>query len=542
VPFARLIAPLAAAAALLAAAPAHAGFESVPEPMQFPGDASASAVRAAPGTWLVGARPGRSARIVARAFGARLIGGGDYVVARERARAMAGALRSRGLLLYAQPDALRRTKAVADDPLSKPPNAWRAAVADPDIDPPPVTPTSPLIALLDTRLDETHPEFALSNTSTLGGRPLDNLHGTATAAVAAAPKNDVGILGVWPGARALNVPLPPDALTCSASARGVRAAIRNRAAVINMSYGSRSLCRAEYSALQLAVRRGIVPVAAAGNEFDSGNPLEFPASLPHVLTIAAVNARLDSSAFSNSNPAVDLSAPGESILTAVPPGLDGDGTQDGYQHLDGTSFSAPMVSGAVAWVRAARPELSPDQVAQVVRLSARDLGRKGFDNATGFGLLDVGAALTEAPPPRDPLEPNDDMVWVDGRAFGTAARAVFAGRRTARLAGILDLYEDPADVYRIRVRRRSAVRVIARPTFGDPVLAGFSSGTKALARCTRRRCVSSPPLAISRRKGSRTERLTLRNRTRRTRTFYVALGTQDGARSLDAGYRLTIRR
>ncbi len=75
---------------------------------------------------------------------------------------------------------------------------------------------------------------------------------------------------------------------------GERACARRSAhgaAVINMSYGSQSLCRAEYNALQLAVRRGIVPVAAAGNEFDSGNPLEFPASLPHVLTVAAVNAR-----------------------------------------------------------------------------------------------------------------------------------------------------------------------------------------------------------------------------------------------------------
>jgi len=539
----RLIAPLAAAAALLAAAPAaEAGFKSVPEPMQFPGDASASGVRADPVTWLVGARPGAGARLVARAFGARAIGGGDYVVARGRARAMAGALRSRGLLLYAQPDALRRTKAVADDPLSKPPDDWRADVADPKLDPPPVTPTSPLIALLDTRLDETHPEFAGSNTSTLGNRPLDNLHGTATAAVAAAPKNEVGILGVWPGARALNIPLPPDALTCSASARGVRAAIRSRAAVINMSYGSQQLCRAEYNALQLAVRRGIVPVAAAGNEFDSGNPLEFPASLPHVLTIAAVNAARDSSSFSNSNPAVDLSAPGESIMTAVPPALDGDGTQDGYQRLDGTSFSAPMVSGAVAWVRAARPDLSPDQVAQVVRLSARDLGRKGFDNNTGFGLLDVGAALTKTPPPRDPLEPNDDMVWVDGRSFDKAAPAVFTGRGTARLVGLVDVYEDPADVYRVRVRRRSKVRVSAKPLFGDPILAAFSSGTKSLAKCTRRRCKASPRLATSRRKGSRTERITLRNRTGRTRTFYVALGPQSGARSLDAGYRLTIRR
>ncbi len=539
----RLIAPLAAAAALLAAAPAaQAGFRSISEPMQFPGDASASAVRAAPSTWLVGARPGPGARTVARAFGARLIGGGDYVVTRGRARAMAGALRSRGLLLYAQPDALRRTKAVVDDPLSKPPDAWRAAVVDPNLDPPLVTETSPLIALLDTRLDDTHPEFVGSNTSTLGGRPLDNLHGTATAAVAAAPKNEVGILGVWPGARALNIPLPPDALTCSASAKGVRAAITNGAAVINMSYGSQSLCRAEYNAIQLAVRRGIVPVAAAGNEFDSGNPLEFPASLPHVLTIAAVNAELDSSSFSNSNPAVDLSAPGESIMTAVPPGLDGDGTPDGYQRLDGTSFSAPMVSGAVAWVRAARPDLSPDQVAQVVRLSARDLGRKGFDNATGFGLLDVGAALTKTPPPRDPLEPNDDMVWVDGRAFGTPAPPVFTGRGITRLVGLVDVYEDPADVYRIRIRRHSKVRVTARPAFGDPILAGFSSGTKSLARCNRSRCKSSPRLATSRRKGSRTERITLRNRSGRTRTFYVGIGPQSGARSLDAGYRLTIRR
>ena len=542
VPTFRLIAPLAAAAALLAVGPAQAGLSSIPEPMQFPGDASASAIRADPATWLVGARPGPGARTVAHAFGARRIGGGDYVVARGRARAMASALRSRGLLLYAQPDALRRTAAVPDDPRSVAPDDWRAAVADPRLDPPAVTPASPLIALLDTRLDETHPEFALGNVRTLGGRPVDNLHGTATAAVAAAPKNDVGILGVWPGARALNVPLPPKALTCSASAKGVRAAIRNRAAVINMSYGSQSLCRAEYSAIQLAIRRGIVPVAAAGNEFDAGNPLEFPASLPHVLTVAAVNERRSSSSFSNANPAVDLSAPGESILTAVPLALDGDGTPDGYQRLDGTSFSAPMVSGAVAWVRAARPGLSPDQAAQVVRLSARDLGREGFDDDTGFGLLDVGAALVRQPPPEDPLEPNDDMVWVDGRAFGRAAPPVFDGRGTTRLVGLLDLYEDPADVYRIRVRRRSSVRVTAKPVFGDPVLAGFSSGTKELANCRGGRCRSTPRLATSRRKGSRTERITLRNRSGRTRTFYVALGPQPGARSLDAGYRLTIRR
>ena len=177
-----------------------------------------------------------------------------------------------------------------------------------------------------------------------------------------------------------------------------------------------------------------------------------------------------------------------------------------------------------------------------MRLSARDLGRKGFDNATGFGLLDVGAALAKSPPPRDPLEPNDDMVWVDGRAFGRAAPAVFRGRGTAGLVGLVDVYEDPADVYRVRVRGRSRVRVTVKPVFGDPILAGFSRGTKSLAKCRRGRCTSSPRLATSRRKGKRTERITLRNRSGRTRTFFVAVGPQSGGRSLDAGYRLTIRR
>jgi hypothetical protein len=522
------------AALLLGAAPAHAAFRSFPEPMQLPGDASASAIQADSGTWMVGARPSAATRATARKFNAGEIGPGDFVVQRARARAFAATLRRQGLLTYAQPNALRATKqAVPDDPLSAPPDAWRAAVADPNIPPPPVSPTSPMIALLDTQLDAAHPEFAGSQTATLGGLPVDNLHGTATAAVAAAPVNGVGIVGVWPGARALNIPLPAERLTCSASAQGIQRAIQARAAVINMSYGSAKLCRAEYNALQLAVRHGIVPVAAAGNEFDAGNPLEFPASLPHVLTIGAVDATLHSSPFSNRNGALDLSAPGESIMTAVPSALDEDGNQDGYERLDGTSFSAPMVSAAVAWIRAARPMLTPDQAAQVVRLGARDIGSKGYDNDTGFGLLDVGSALQKAPPPVDPLEPNDDMTFVNGRSFGKPAPPVFKGRKRVRITALVDAFEDPADVYRVKVRRRSRVRVTAKPSFGNPILAGFRPGAKSL---------NGRRTSTSRHSGSHTERITLRNRSRRTRTFYVAVGVQRGGRSLDAGYALTIRR
>ena len=196
-----------------------------------------------------------------------------------------------------------------NDPLSGPPDNWRAAVADPSIAPPPVSRTSPLIALLDTRLDEHPPRVGrLATSTTLGGLPLDNLHGTATASVAAAPANGVGIVGVWPGARALNIPLPADALTLLGLGQGRQQGDR----------GGRGRDQHELR-LGLAVRRrvrraparrapGIMPVAAAGNEFEQGNPLEFPASLPHVLTVGAVDADRRRVGFSNAQRRASTSA------------------------------------------------------------------------------------------------------------------------------------------------------------------------------------------------------------------------------------------
>jgi Subtilase family len=503
--------------------------------MSLPGDAAATSIPADHSTWIVGARPGAEGRAIASRHGARAIGPrgtGGYVVERRRARPFAAALRKRGQLVYAQPNTLAKSlQAVPDDPLSVPPHDWRARVADRALTPPPVTPQSPLIALVDSQLDAAHPEFQGGNTATLPQRAVTNSHGTATASVAAAPLNGLGILGVWPGARALNVPLP-DEITCASSAEQIATAVRSGAAVINMSYGSQSICFPEYVALQTAVAQGIVPVAAAGNEFAQNNPLEFPASLPHVLTVAAVGNDLESSYFSNENAAIDLSAFGEGIMTAVPPGLDGDGVPDGYELQSGTSFAAPMVSAAVAWVRAARPDLTADQVAQAIRLSATDIGRPGWEVSTGFGLLSVGAALAIPTPTRDPAEPNDDMVWVDGRAFDRPDRPIFTGRRRARLIALLDVYEDPADVYRVRLRPRSRVRVSADPARRDDVaLAGFRAGARSLR---------ARPLTVSSHRGRRVERITLRNRSRRTRTFYVAVAVQRGVRDLDAAYALRV--
>jgi len=525
-----------AAAALLAASPAAAG--EVEPPMVLPGDAVAASVPAARGTWIVGARPGADARAIARRVGARHIGPagtGGYVLAASRARAFAAALERRGLLVYAQPNTLAEShQAVPPDPLAVAPDNWRDWVADPALTPPPVDPAaSPLIALVDAQLDLTHGEWSLGNTDAIQQFPVTNSHGTATTSVAVAPDNGAGIVGVWPRARALNVPLP-DEITCARSAQGIRTAIERAAAVINMSYGSRGLCFPEYVALQFAVARGIVPVAAAGNEFADGNPLEFPASLPHVLTVASVGSApgFASSFFSNTSAAIDLAAPGENIMTAVPPALDGDGVADGYERQSGTSFAAPMVSAAVAWVRAARPDLTADQVNQAVRLSAADVGRGGWEPDTGFGVLSVRRALEIPPVLPDPGEPNDDIVWVDGRAFGKPDRLLFSGGRRLRLAAMLDAFEDPADVYRIRLRPRSRERITADPARNDDVaLAVYRRSAKSLG---------ARPLKKSARRGKRTERITLRNRSRRARVYYVAVSVQRGIRDLDATYALRV--
>ena len=116
-------------------------------------------------------------------------------------------------------------------------------------------------------------------------------------------------------------------------------------------------------------------------------------------TVAETTAIVGTAAyFSNENAAIDLAAPGVNILTAVPSAFDDDdGRRDGYMALDGTSFAAPIVAAAAAWVRAVRPQLTVDQVAQVVRLSARDIGKKGWDPSTGFGALDLRAALGKRP-------------------------------------------------------------------------------------------------------------------------------------------------
>ncbi|MEA2282004.1 MAG: hypothetical protein QOK21_2611 [Solirubrobacteraceae bacterium] len=528
------------AAALVLSAPAVATAAVPALPVSLPGDASAAGVLADRAIWIVGARPGPASQRLAHAHGARGLGlPGAYVVARARARAFAGALAARHRLTYAQPDVLRATRQVrpfGNDPLDDLAGyRWRDHVVSPMRQPPT---RHKLIALVDAALDRTHPEFAAGNVATTGGHRVTNPHGTSTASVAAAPQNGVGLTGLWPGARALNVALGHN-ISCADSTRGILAAVEHGASVINMSYGSARFCTPEYLALEIAFGHGIVPVAAAGNELTQGNPIEFPAALPHVVTVGAVGPDDLAAPFSNANAALDLAAPGVCIPVAVPLALAKQDTgcpaaPDGYAYESGTSFAAPMVSAAIAWVRSARPRLKADQAADVVRYSARDVGTHGYDGETGYGVLDVDKALSLRKGRHDPGEPNDGPALIDGSLIGRAQPFLFKGRRAGRRTATVDLTEDPQDWYRIELPGHGSARVTVRPRSGnaDVLVRGLRSKGK-----TR----SYPLQRSSAHRGSRRERLTLVNRFGRRELLFV--GVQPGkGRRLDAVYSLAVSR
>ena len=513
----------------LSAASAHA---ALPEPpMVLPGDARASRAPADPATWIVAASDRRAAAPVARRYDARPVGSvGAYVLARRDARPFASALRRRGLLSFAEPNILSRQRATGTDPFTAS-TRWRPMVVDDGLEPPPVTSASPKLALIDSKLDISHPEFAGGRIATIGSAPVEDEHGTATAAVAASPTNGRGIEGVWPGMFATNFSTN---LRCGDIVRRIRDVVEGGYDVLNMSYGAAQECFAESAELQRATGAGVLLVAAAGNEFAEGNPLEYPASLPHVVTVAAVDLEGRTSYFSNANAAVDLAAPGEQVATAVPAAHDPDGDGNGYARLDGTSFAAPIVAGAATWVAAERPKLTVDQLANVIKLSAIDLDREGWDPNTGYGLLRVGNALRMPAPRNDPLEPNENIFWVNGTIFRYPDPRIYDGKpRRTRIRARVDQYEDPADVYRVRFPGHSRTRITVNPSDGDTDLAVYRGNAES---------TSAPPVGLSQRSGSVRDRLVIENSGRRRARAFVEIYIDPSARGLDAGYALKFRR
>ena len=434
--------------------------------------------------------------------------------------------------------------ATAADPLAGMED-WLGRVVTPGL----TTPTAPIppIAIIEQGFDTQHPEMQGGWVTMRRASPRPDLtnerqvqdfasavaHGTAIASIIGSPRDGSGMEGVLPG---VQVRVYGNSLACRDMAAAIRQAVDDGARVISASYGftRAGACRAHHDATSYAFGRGALVVAAAGN----GRPIQ-PSIQPgndfHVLTVAALNGLDQPTGFSYQNVHADLAAPGEGVLAATPVWWDTlDGVADGYSLVDGTSFSAPLVAAAAAWVMAQRPRLSPDQVAEVLRRSARDLQRPGWDISTGWGAVDLGAALRLAAPPTDPYEPNDDIRWVDGQAGLRPVPPLLRRRARESITARLDALKDPLDVYPVWVPPRGAVAIALTPRGMPMDLFVWQPGTTTVSG-------TAGSVTKSRRPGLRRDEVRIVNRNARGARIWVEV-RRVRAGSLAGGYPLRAER
>lgn len=394
------------------------------------------------------------------------------------------------------------------------------------------------LAVVDTGLDTSHPEFASRPVTYLNAQAIDHPHGTQVSSIAGAPANGQGIVGVYPQVSLRTVDI--NTLSCSDTIQALSLALDSPApSVLNMSWGFTNplSCPALYDAVIVALGVGHLPVAAAGNLREQGSPPSYPAAFPHVLTVAATNQYDSVTVFSSRDPGVDLAAPGMSFVAATPTIFD----PTGYHEVAGTSFSAPMVAAAAAWAWTARPTLRPTQVSDIVRFSARDVGAAGWDADTGFGILNIPNALNEADPALDPQEPNDDIDQVKaGGLFRNSTPAITSRTRNrATFRAGVDQYEDPVDVYRVWIPGRSTVSATITPS--DNVdLEFFRPNAKTVYYQSRRAARRGSLIGGSYRPGKRTDRFKVVNKGRRGAFIFLETFKARGA-FLDATYKLSVR-
>jgi subtilisin family serine protease len=211
----------------------------------------------------------------------------------------------------------------------------------------------------------------------------DHFHGThVSGIIGATGNNGIGVVGVcWNvqlmAVKAFNEQGSGDIATAVAA---IHYAIANGARVINASWSSSDRSRALEDAVEEARAAGVVFVAAAGNSHTS-NPF-YPAAYDSVLAVASINNKGEMSPFTNFGKHVDLSAPGEQILSTIP--------DSRYDSISGTSMSTPYVAGAAALILSRHPEFTPAQVANILKNTTDYVPSYSY---IGSGRLNVFKAL-----------------------------------------------------------------------------------------------------------------------------------------------------
>jgi subtilisin family serine protease len=266
--------------------------------------------------------------------------------------------------------------------------------------------TSVKVGLVDSGILKTHEEFAGTGRVLQGydfynndNDPDDQCgHGTHTSGtIGATINNGKGIAGLSQSTLLMAKAFTPDILgQCGGSTSALANALTYQGdqgvQVSSNSWGSSAASTTFNSAIDYAVSKGVVFVAAAGNSGSCTNCVSYPwKDRPNSVIIVSATDSADALAsFSSQGPEVDIAAPGVNILSTY-----NDGS---YTTMSGTSMATPHVAGVAALLKALHPTWGYAEIDARLKATAKDLGTAGKDDKFGYGRLDAAAATAPTTP------------------------------------------------------------------------------------------------------------------------------------------------
>ena len=302
------------------------------------------------------------------------------------------------------------------------------------------------VGILDTGIANNHNDLSskvLRWENFSGGSPYDTLgHGTMVGGVVSAiTNNQTGVSSIGYNVKILSIKVgDKKGVKASEAAKAIRWAGDNKIDIINMSFGSSEKSKTIEEAIEYAWNKGVLIVAAAGNT--GKTKPQYPASYPYVISVAATDQNDLKAKFSTYGSWVDISAPGQDILSTTNSG--------GYSSASGTSLSAPIVAGVAALVKSRFPNYSNEKIEQIICDTADKIQGTGSQWRCGrvnaFKAVSYNSQTTPAPtitpkPTVSPTPTPSNLIRIKLRFQGITKKA-------NKQKVLIELYKDSSILYK----------------------------------------------------------------------------------------------